>query len=53
MSTVGNFTALQVLQMMNDDDFAYLVEFNPDSINHMCISLTVELLEGVSEKKPD
>lgn len=50
---VNNFTALQVLQMMNDDDFIYLTEYNPESIKHMCISLTIELLEGVSGEKHD
>jgi hypothetical protein len=46
----GNFTAYQLLQMMSDDDFAYLMDYSPESVDQMCISLTVELLEKAEEK---
>ena len=37
---------------MSDDDFSYLVDYNPESIDNMCISLTIELLES-KNYKPD
>ena len=46
----GSLSTYQLLQMMSDDDFAYLADFSPESIDHMCISLTVELLEKEKEK---
>ncbi len=48
----GSFTTYQLLQMMTDDDFNYLVDFNPELIDDMCIKLTVELLEK-NKKKPN
>ena len=48
----GSLSTYQLLQMMSDDDFAYLTDYSPESIDHMCISLTVELL-GNKNKKPN
>ncbi len=36
--------------MMSDDDFAYLMDFSPESVDNMCISLTIELLENKNSK---
>ena len=49
----GNFTAYQLLQMMTDDDFAYLVDYSPESVDSMCVTLTVELLGKNKEEKPN
>ena len=48
----NSFSTYQILQMMSDDDFAYLADYNPESVDNMCISLTIELLEG-KNYKPD
>lgn len=48
----SSFTTYQILQMMSDDDFAYLADYNPESIDNMCVSLTIELLES-KNYKPD
>lgn len=48
----NSFTAYQILQMMSDDDFAYLADYSPESIDSMCISLTIELL-GKKKNKPN
>ncbi len=50
VSMTGSFTSYQILQMMSDDDFAYLMDFSPESVDNMCISLTIELLENKKEK---
>jgi len=42
----NSFTAYQILQMMSDDDFAYLADYSPESIDSMCISLSIELQEN-------
>ena len=34
---------------MSDDDFSYLMEYEPDTINALCNSLSIEL----QEKKED
>jgi len=50
VSMTGSFTSYQILQMMSDDDFAYLMDFSPESVDNMCISLTIELLENKNSK---
>lgn len=50
VSMTGSFTSYQILQMMSDDDFAYLIDFSPESVDNMCISLTIELLENKNSK---
>jgi hypothetical protein len=52
VSMGSSFSTYQILQMMSDDDFAYLADYNPESVDNMCISLTIELLEG-KNYKPD
>ena len=53
VTMTGNFTAYQLLQMMTDDDFAYLVDYSPESVDSMCITLTVELLGEKKKEKPN
>ena len=53
VSMTGSFTSYQILQMMSDDDFAYLMDFSPESVDNMCISLTVELLGENKKEKPN
>ena len=48
----GSFSAYQLITMMSDDDFAYLADDSPESIESMCISLTIELL-GKKKNKPN
>jgi hypothetical protein len=50
VSMTGSFSSYQILQMMSDDDFAYLMDFSPESVDNMCISLTIELLENKNGK---
>jgi uncharacterized membrane protein YdbT with pleckstrin-like domain len=50
VSMTGSFSSYQILQMMSDDDFAYLMDFSPESVDNMCISLTIELLENKNSK---
>lgn len=35
---------------MSDDDFAYLMGYSPETIDQLCIALTVELIEKEEEK---
>lgn len=46
---VSKLSVLQVMQIMSDDDFSYLMEYEPDTINALCNSLSIEL----QEKKED
>ena len=46
----SSISPYQLLLAMSDDDFAFLKDYSPESIDHMCISLTVELLEKEREK---
>ena len=40
---ISKYTTYQLLQMMTDEDFNYMLENDPYYINAMCISLTLEL----------
>ncbi|MEK9716473.1 MAG: hypothetical protein VW394_06905, partial [Candidatus Heimdallarchaeota archaeon] len=43
VNMVNSYTTLQLIQMMTDDDFIYLMETDPYYVESMCISLTIEL----------
>ena len=49
VSMVSKLSVLQVMQIMSDDDFSYLMEYEPNTINALCNSLSIEL----QEKKED
>ncbi len=36
---------------MSDDDFSYLMEYEPDTINALCNSLSIELQEEKEKPK--
>ncbi len=42
---VSKLSVLQVMQMMSDDDFIYLIEYEPDTISALCNALSIELQE--------
>jgi hypothetical protein len=42
---VSKITVNQVFGMMSDDDFAYLVEYEPETISSLCNALSIELQE--------
>jgi hypothetical protein len=46
----GSFSAYQLITMMSDDDFAYLMDYSPEAVNQMCIALSIELAEKEQEK---
>ena len=51
---VSKLSVLQVMQIMSDDDFSYLMEYEPDTIASLCNALSVELQEIKEQnKKPD
>ena len=43
---VSKLSVLQVMQIMSDDDFTYLMEYEPDTINSLCNALSIELQEN-------
>ena len=43
---VSKITVEQVFNMMSDDDFAYLMEFEPDTLFSLCNGLSIELQEN-------
>jgi hypothetical protein len=42
---VSKLSVLQVVQMMSDNDFIYLIEYEPDTISSLCNALSIELQE--------
>ena len=42
---VSKLSVLQFLQMMSDDDFIYLIEYEPDTLSALCNALSIELQE--------
>jgi len=46
VNMVSRITVNQVFGMMSDDDFAYLVEYEPDTISSLCNALSIELQEN-------
>ena len=46
VSMVSKLSVLQVMQIMSDDDFSYLMEYEPDTISSLCNALSIELQEA-------
>ena len=46
VSMVSKLSVLQVMQVMSDDDFSYLMEYEPDTISSLCNALSIELQEA-------
>ena len=42
---VSKLSVLQFLQMMSDDDFIYLIEYEPDTLSALCNALSIEIQE--------
>ena len=42
---VSKITVLQVILMMSDTDFAYMAEYEPNTVTSLCNALSVELQE--------
>jgi hypothetical protein len=51
VSMVSKLSVLQVMQIMSDDDFSYLMEFEPDTISSLCNALSIELQEAREKPK--
>jgi hypothetical protein len=47
---VSKLSVLQVMQIMSDDDFTYLMEYEPDTINSLCNALSIELQENKEDE---
>ena len=47
---VSKITVNQVFTMMSDDDFAYLMEFEPDTLSSLCNALSIELQEKLENE---
>jgi hypothetical protein len=46
VSMVSKLSVLQVMQIMSDDDFLYLMEYEPDTVSSLCNALSIELQEA-------
>jgi hypothetical protein len=46
VSMVSKLSVLQVMQIMSDDDFSFLMEYEPKQILSLCNALSVELQEA-------
>jgi hypothetical protein len=51
VSMVSKLSVLQVMQIMSDDDFSYLMEYEPDTVESLCNALSIELQEAREEIK--
>lgn len=51
VSMVSKLSVLQVMQIMSDDDFSYLMEYEPDTVESLCNALSIELQELKEEVK--
>ena len=40
---VSKLSVLQVMQIMSDDDFMYLMEYEPNTVSSLCNALSIEL----------
>ncbi len=45
VSMVSKLSVEQVLQVMSDDDFAYLNEYEPETLISLCNALSIEYQE--------
>jgi hypothetical protein len=55
-SMVSKLSVLQVIQIMTEDDFVYLTEYEPDTVKSLCSALSIELQEqkeNLSVEKPN
>ena len=43
---VSKLSVLQVMQVMTEDDFMYLMEYEPDTVSSLCNALSIELQES-------
>jgi len=43
---VSKLSVLQVMQIMSDDDFAYLNEYEPYTVVSLCNALSIEIQEA-------
>jgi hypothetical protein len=46
VSMVSKLSVLQVMQIMSDDDFAYLNEYEPYTVVSLCNALSIEIQEA-------
>ena len=46
VSMVSKLSVLQVMQIMSDDDFMYLMEYEPNTVSSLCNALSIELQES-------
>jgi len=46
VSMVSKLSVLQVMQIMSDDDFMYLMEYEPNTVLSLCNALSIELQEA-------
>ena len=46
VSMVSKLSVLQVMQVMTEDDFMYLMEYEPDTVSSLCNALSIELQES-------
>ena len=47
---VSKLSVLQVMQIMSDDDFSYLMEYEPHTIESLCNALSIELQEAKEDE---
>ena len=47
---VSKLSVLQVMQVMSDDDFSYMMEYEPKTIMSLCNALSVELQESKEDE---
>lgn len=46
----SKLSVLQVMQIMTDDDFSYLMEYEPSTLDALCSSLSIELQETIENE---
>ncbi len=50
VSMVSKLSVLQVMQIMTEDDFMYLMEYEPDTVLSLCNALSIELQEAKEDE---
>jgi hypothetical protein len=48
---VSKLSVQQVFQVMSEDDFAYLMEYEPETVYSLCSALSIELQEQKEQLK--
>ncbi len=46
VTMVSKLSVLQVMQIMSDNDFVYMMEYEPGTIISLCNALSIELQES-------